>query len=850
MPGDYSRRLFRKNKHYSGVLMQQGRVQLDADWNEQLDLQLYRTETEAIDVIGRCGVPRKNGGFLIGTGPGGQDLTISAGRIYVDGLLCELEQQSTYTTQPYLPNPDLTSVITSPPTSPPGPTRRLSVPDGHYLVYLDAWQQERTALDDQLIREVALGGPDTTARLQNVWQVKLLSVNVTSPPTSPPGVEFKCKTAFPEFQQLTAPSTGTLNAQTAPPKPEEDPCLLPPTSGYSGLENQLYRIEIQNGGTLTAAGGPVTFKWSRDNASVETTVVSIANDVATVKDTGKDELLSFANNQWVEIVDEESTLKAKPRALVQIDSVAPATHEITFKTSLSSFASLIPGLKLRRWDQSKSADQNGLPATPGVWIDVEAGVQVQFSPGTYHTGDYWLIPARTITREIEWPPFKIPNTQPVAQPPRGVRHHFCRLALLEVNRGVLQLNDCRTTFPPLTELVDFFHVGGTGQEGAPGTRLPCPLEVGVTNGRLPVAGARVRFAAGLGAGVLHSATADGPTIVVETGADGVAQCAWELGPAAQRPRCLQVEAALLDESGQPTDPPLHFNASFGAAAEDRGITVRQIIATTDGRALRNDTIVPPARLQKGITIVCDQVLAPNAGGTFPPPSIFPEERVAAKPTCFVTLDLPYPMGGDTQIWDFNQIVGFQPLILGGHAEIAERNIVWLPSEGANAFLRILLQRLRDRQITDHVLAHLTIKGNFIFAREDANVNLDGDVFGRPRGDDRIDIDLPSGDNRRGGDLEMWFWLAEEAAPTPPGLNLSVTVVPGAAGTALNTIRGTVLDTNGAVVPGAVVTLSGANLNRTATTSAQGAFTFTGLPRGTFRVSVQVGALSAEQTVTI
>ena len=125
MPGDYSRRLFRKNKHYSGVLMQQGRVQLDADWNEQLDIQLYRTETEAIDVIGRCGVPRKNGGFKIGATPDGRNLTISAGRIYVDGLLCELEAQSTYITQPYLPNPDFTVAVTSPPTSPPGPGRRL-----------------------------------------------------------------------------------------------------------------------------------------------------------------------------------------------------------------------------------------------------------------------------------------------------------------------------------------------------------------------------------------------------------------------------------------------------------------------------------------------------------------------------------------------------------------------------------------------------------------------------------------------------------------------------------------------------------------------------------------------------
>ena len=848
MPGDYSRRLFRPNKHYSGVLMQQGRVQLDADWNEQLDLQLYRTETEAIDVIGRCGVPRKNGGFLIGSGSGGQDLTISAGRIYVDGLLCELEGQSTYTTQPYLPNPEHTSVITSPPTSPPGPTRRLSLPDGHYVVYLDAWQQERTALDDQSIREVALGGPDTATRLQNVWQVKLLPVNVASPPLSPPLDPFTCKTAFPEFQQITAPSTGTLNARTAAPKPEEDPCLLPPTSGFSGLENQLYRIEIQNGGTLTNAGGPVTFKWSRDNASVETSVVSIANEVATVKDTGKDELLSFANNQWIEIVDEESTLKATPRALVQIDNVDPTTHEITFKTSLSSFSNLIPGLKLRRWDQA--ADQNGLPASAGVWIDIEAGVQVFFSPGTYRSGDYWLIPARTITREIEWPPFNVPNTQPVAQPPRGVRHHFCRLALLEVKGGALQLDDCRKTFPPLTDLLDFFYVGGTGQEGAANTRLPCPLEVGVTNGHLPVAGARVRFTVGAGAGVLHSTTADGPTVIVETDANGVAQCAWELGAAQQRSQCLQVEAALLDETGKAFAPVLHFNASFGAATADPGIKVQQIIATADGGPLRNDTLVPVNRLQKGITIVCDQALAPNAAGNFPtpPPSLFPPDRAAGKPTCFVTLDLPYPIGGDTNLWDFTQVAGFQPMILGGQVSIQERNLAWVPSNAANAFLAIMIQRLLQRQLADRVLAHLTIKGNFIFARGNPNVNLDGDTFVRPRGDDRLDLDLPSGDDRRGGNLEMWFWLVD----TAPGLNLAVTVVPGPVGGGLvgSTIQGTVSDSSGAAVPNAVVNLTGPNLQRNATTNAQGQFIFRALLPGTYNVSVQVGQLSAQQTVPI
>src|SRR5262249_55666450 len=42
------------------------------------------------DLIGQCGVPRSGGGFRIGFTPDKTDLTISPGRIYVDGILCEL----------------------------------------------------------------------------------------------------------------------------------------------------------------------------------------------------------------------------------------------------------------------------------------------------------------------------------------------------------------------------------------------------------------------------------------------------------------------------------------------------------------------------------------------------------------------------------------------------------------------------------------------------------------------------------------------------------------------------------------------------------------------------------------
>jgi hypothetical protein len=439
MPGDYSRTTFKREKHYSGVLKQQGRVELDADDNEQLAIQNYRDETEAIDVIGQSGVPKKNDGFRIDIAPGGRDLTISAGRYYVEGLLCELEQAATYSSQPYLPNPEGT-VPASPPTNPPSRQVNLQ-PDGAYLVYLDAWKREITALDDEGLREVALGGPDTAARLQNVWQVRLLRVGPTNP--SP---EINCKSPMPEFAQATLASSGQLKARTQPPQPEESACLLPPGTGYNRLENQLYRVEVHTAGPLNQT----TFKWSRDNASVETTIANIAGSVLTVADLGKDEILSFAPGQWVEIVDQESTLKAEPHPLVQIDNIGPGLNEITLKSSAAALANR-NGLKLRRWDQTGlGASANGVNASPSAWIDLEGGIQVRFIAGDYQAGDYWLIPARAATGKIEWPE---DINGPMAQSPKGIQHHYCRLALVQSTTGTLKLiADCRKPFSSLTEI--------------------------------------------------------------------------------------------------------------------------------------------------------------------------------------------------------------------------------------------------------------------------------------------------------------------------------------------------------------------------------------------------------------
>ena len=91
------------------------------------------------------------------------------------------------------------------------------------------------------------------------------------------------------------------------------------------------------------------------------------------------------------------------------------------------------------------------------WIALEDGVQILFEKAQpngltfYRTGDYWLIPARTVTGDVEWPQ---DAGAPAARPPRGVQHQFAPLALIAVAAGVVSVTkDARNTFDVLTKPV-------------------------------------------------------------------------------------------------------------------------------------------------------------------------------------------------------------------------------------------------------------------------------------------------------------------------------------------------------------------------------------------------------------
>jgi uncharacterized protein DUF6519 len=462
MKGDFSRLRFDASRHYTSVLQQQGRVALDADTNEQCAINEYLRGTEAVDIIGSFGGPVGNEGFAISIS--GNTIQIGAGHYYVRGLLCENAAPLGYANQPYLIHPSVSD------------TQLLAeLQNGSasaVQVWLEVWQRLVTALEDACLREPALGQADTTARVQTVWRVIAEPVAAAQARASGAGATALRARVEGELSRLQMAGTalapaaedccaqmyqpqvglpaGKMMAQTTGGS-SDCSCQPTPAAGYRGLENQLYRVEIHHGGDEKTA----TFKWSRENGSVVAAVTNIFGSQVFVDRMGPDANLGFAAAEWVEIIDDTDQFGPTPNqsgGLFQVKSTTPEHLSLTMTTPVVGVDST-KNPRLRRWDQSGlSAGPNGIPLSAQTWVNLESGIQIQFSPGQYQPGDYWLLPARTASGQIDWPPCDSDGSP--SQPPHRIHVHRAPLACLHLDPGTRQLrvDDCRRQFPALTDL--------------------------------------------------------------------------------------------------------------------------------------------------------------------------------------------------------------------------------------------------------------------------------------------------------------------------------------------------------------------------------------------------------------
>jgi hypothetical protein len=482
MNGDITRDSFDPYRHYTRVVMQQGRVQLDADWNEQVAITERYLRTLAADLIGPFGGPQNDCGFAVGadrsvlTGMTGKydlpldqarldeigkrldggDFLIGPGRYYVHGLLAENEEPITYSEQKGYPFDGETTLEK---------VRGAST----FLIYLDVWERSVTGAENPDLVEVALGSADTAARAQLVWQVKILRGTTAMSCSSTAALE-RARLSF-------------LRARASQPASQPDACVIDPAARYRGAENQLYRVEIHRGGPARPSGataGGATFKWSRENGSVVFPVRDLAEDTGKSETTaelatlGRDRRLGLATDDWVEVVDDGYVLRAAAEPLHLVERI----DRDGLKAVLAGLGPADTGQDqalhplLRRWDHDASdpaaSDQGALLVTEAAdaasgWIELEDGVQVQFpvsavagEPNEYRTGDYWLIPARTATGDVIWPRRQVGGqVEWEARPPNGVEHHYAPLAIASADDNghwTFVSPDCRKQFAALPGL--------------------------------------------------------------------------------------------------------------------------------------------------------------------------------------------------------------------------------------------------------------------------------------------------------------------------------------------------------------------------------------------------------------
>jgi hypothetical protein len=487
MPSDRSRPPDSPQDAYTGVVMQQGRVILDRDFNTLRETIDDRDRKITLDVVGPCGTP-DDGFRILQSGSGGLvqspplsppsspplsppssapytgyfDLGISPGTMYVGGLRVEwpatiagLPAAYSYFDQPDWLTPD------------PAPAPQTEI------VWLQLDAVEVSATEDPDLLDVALGGPDTTQRLRLLRRVHRAASSGTACVNSWQGQIAQWQAqglAFDPLRMSLVPQAGLQIGFTAS-LGSSDPCDPVATGGFLGAENQLIRVKWVSGG----AAGAGMLLWGYDDASFiyRATADSTGTRLSLAR-TPPDAYHFPAAGQYVEVLRTTALLGTGGEAQSQTNTgVTPrciaedtgfvttlaAAYDPTRSDNALTLSQALPypapaePLFVRIWQGSGS-----LPASGGTMelIDPVANsstglvATISLPPGgTIASGAYWQMALRPATPQQIMPADLLTAPQPAA----GPRRWACPLAVVDwLSDDVPQIQDCRVQFDDLVTL--------------------------------------------------------------------------------------------------------------------------------------------------------------------------------------------------------------------------------------------------------------------------------------------------------------------------------------------------------------------------------------------------------------
>lgn len=460
MGSDRARVTYDPKQQYRSVVMQQGRVTLEADWNEAWQITNEELRKETLDFVGPCGTP--DGGYkvvLIPDPTPAYDFYISSGTMYVGGMRAHLYDPVQYSNQPDWrdsgpEDPDWVdpSSFTASPSNPPL----------NEFVYLLLREQEVSAVEDFDLKDVALGGPDTAQRVRLLQRfVRLVSQGTDCVSGLAAGqAKWQTEGLYFDPDTMRLKSWGTLLVGFSDQSSDPDPCQPQARGGYLDPDNQLIRVQIS--GVDDVTGNP-KFVWGFDDASFLYRISVDPNNPQNLvfQSLPVDSNHQPVTGQAVEVLRTAADLTNGGEVAATSGFVFtlgqpydPDTQSIVMPTGVSlpldyTSANQSPPnqLFLRVWQQE-------VVFTPGTPVALgDTGVLVtlatQAPSQSFHLGDYWMFAVRPATPQTVYPE----RYQNAPQPADGPRLWACPLGVISWSQQLGALaSDCRNNLCTLVDL--------------------------------------------------------------------------------------------------------------------------------------------------------------------------------------------------------------------------------------------------------------------------------------------------------------------------------------------------------------------------------------------------------------
>ncbi|MCM8529668.1 MAG: DUF6519 domain-containing protein [Lentisphaeraceae bacterium] len=327
----------------------------------------------------------------------------SPGRVYMNGIVFEQFEPAT--------------------EKPP------EIENGHFLTYAEMKSVEVSAIEDADLLDPALGGVDTTMRIQNRLSLKKFPERG--------GVEKKEELqSMWEVFKGRQESKGRLKVSTLPNHPMFNNCL--------------YRIQVFKSADLEKKQDLI-IAWTSDNSSLKYSVAKHDGDTLQVNNLTKSNTV-IKPGSYISLTDQDGAKLQKGEELLQVTNVDYETETVTFSGDIKKVKQ---NIILEFWSASVVTVK---PDEDGQYkVNIDNRIKLEFeSDKLYKEDDFWLLPARRLTNEIL-------HKEDTWYVPDGVPVHIGEVAEFKIAQKTLWLeSDQRKYFYSATEGEDFIRkTGGT-----------------------------------------------------------------------------------------------------------------------------------------------------------------------------------------------------------------------------------------------------------------------------------------------------------------------------------------------------------------------------------------------------